>query len=46
MKTLSLLAVLTAAAVLPLAAQQPGAPKPAAPRPHMAPGHGMMMGWR
>jgi LTXXQ motif family protein len=41
MKTLSLLAVLTTAAVLPLAAQQPGTPQPTATRPHMAQGHGM-----
>jgi LTXXQ motif family protein len=42
MKTLSLLAVLTTAAVLPLAAQQPAPHRPAAPRAEM--GHGMMMG--
>ena len=41
MKALSLLAVLTAAA-LPLAAQQPSPKPPAAPRGQMAQGHGMM----
>ncbi len=43
MRALSLLAALTTAAVLPLAAQQP-TPKPAAPRGQMAQGHGMAMG--